>query len=43
MMNMMNGPMTGSTMAGCGAAMLLAGAFLILGVLALVKYLRQVG
>lgn len=43
MMDMMNGTMTGSMTAGCGAAMLLAGAILVLGVLALVKYLRRDG
>ncbi|WP_072858994.1 hypothetical protein [Loktanella atrilutea] len=43
MKNMINCPMPGSMMAGCAAAMLLAGAILVLGVLALVKYLRQLG
>lgn len=41
MTNMMNGPMTGMMMAGCGIAMLLVGAVLILSVMALIKYLRR--
>ncbi|WP_281250662.1 hypothetical protein [Loktanella atrilutea] len=38
---MMNGPMTGMLMAGCGIAILLVGAVLVLSVMALIKYLRR--
>lgn len=41
MTDIMNGPMTGMMMAGCGIAMLLVGAVLILSVMALIKYLRR--
>tara|TARA_R110002012_G_scaffold313726_1_gene525582 strand:+ start:7818 stop:7964 length:147 start_codon:yes stop_codon:yes gene_type:complete len=40
MMEMMNGPMSMAMMMGCGALMILVLAALVLGVLALVKYLR---
>ena len=41
MTDMMNSPMTGVMMAGCGIFMLLLGAVLVLSVIALIKYLRQ--
>ncbi|SHF89558.1 hypothetical protein SAMN05444339_1203 [Loktanella atrilutea] len=41
MTDMMNGPMTGMLMAGCGIAILLVGAVLVLSVMALIKYLRR--
>ncbi|WP_280634628.1 hypothetical protein [Sulfitobacter sp. R18_1] len=41
MVEMMNGPMSMAMMMGCGALMILVLAALVLGVLALVKYLRR--
>jgi hypothetical protein len=41
MTDMMNGPMSGMMMAGCGVVMLLMGAVLVLSVIALIKYLRR--
>ena len=41
MMEMLNGPMSMAMMMGCGALLILMPAVLILGVLALVKYLKQ--
>ena len=41
MTDMMNGPMTGMMMAGCGVLMLVVGAVLVLSVMALIKYLRR--
>ncbi|MFC6643847.1 MULTISPECIES: hypothetical protein [Sulfitobacter] len=41
MMEMMNGPMSVAMMIGCGLLFLLMLAVLVLGVLALIKYLRR--
>lgn len=40
MTDMMNGPMVGMMMAGCGVVLLLVGAVLVLSVMALIKYLK---